>query len=122
MFCSSSVPRNRGMRNKASAMIAAGRVADTVCPARIPRYAFAEPKTRARKRPSATAFTVSSLGSGFFIYSEDTVLLSCEMLHRNRSCSSTESLNQCGVLGINFAELIHDLWVLLVCVLCHFFD
>src|SRR5579884_2995413 len=64
MFCSRIVPRIAGMRNSAIAITAAGIVAATVCPARIPRYAFAEPKTNARKIPSATAFTVISGGPG----------------------------------------------------------
>src|SRR3954470_2884057 len=62
MFCSSSVPRNHGNRNSAMAMTAAGIVAATVCPARIPRYAFADPNTSERKRPSRTALMVISAG------------------------------------------------------------
>jgi len=62
MFCSSSVPRKAGMRNKAIAITAAGIVAATVCPARIPRYAFADPKTKARNSPRATALKVISGG------------------------------------------------------------
>ena len=33
MFCSSTLPRKNGSRNAASARMAAGNVADTVCPA-----------------------------------------------------------------------------------------
>ena len=37
MFCSSTPPRNRGTRNSARAITAAGMVAATVWPAFIPR-------------------------------------------------------------------------------------
>ena len=62
MFCSRMPPRNAGMRNSAIAITAAGIVAATVWPARMPRYAFAAPKTNARKIPRPTAFTVISRG------------------------------------------------------------
>src|ERR1700722_15179815 len=65
MFCSRMPPRNHGMRNRAIAMTAAGMVAATVWPAFIPRYALADPKTKARKMPSETALTVISGGGCF---------------------------------------------------------
>ena len=46
------------------AITAAGMVAAMVCPAFMPRYALAAPKTSARNSPSATARNVISGGSG----------------------------------------------------------
>src|SRR5947208_12660836 len=64
IFCSRIPPRKPGSRNKAMAMTAAGIVAAMVCPAFIPRYAFAAPKTSERKTPTETALIVISGGSG----------------------------------------------------------
>src|ERR1700687_2851015 len=63
MFCSRIVPRKYGSRKSAIAMTAAGIVAAIVCPAFIPKYALAAPKSSESKRPTTTAFTVISGGA-----------------------------------------------------------
>ncbi len=57
-FISRIVPLN-GFR-RVNANTAPGMIAETVIPAYRPRYAFAAPRTIARKIPTRTAFTVSS--------------------------------------------------------------
>src|SRR5947207_10221473 len=59
-FCSKTPPRKNGMRKSAIAITAAGMVAATVCPAFIPRYAFAAPNTAAMMMPASAAFSVNS--------------------------------------------------------------
>src|SRR3989304_5582215 len=60
-FSSRIVPRKG--RSAAMATTAAGKVAETVRPAFIPRYAFAAPSTTAISTPRKTALNVSSLST-----------------------------------------------------------